>query len=220
MTGLSEADANARRAFRDNENRAKIERRRFSHMVRSFVFVRAAVILAVSVFAYPQTATASGPLPIPFTVDSEFLDYSKDGTPQIDMYATSFQHNRREVILSSSLPGKPFVNTVRRLIDVTSFLFFEATLPLRADAERDEEVAARRSTEAGCRDGWPVVRAEPILGYETTVTQFSNAQQKITMWRAPNLGCFLMKFSMEEKREDGAFHIVKSRRALKVTINK
>jgi hypothetical protein len=61
-------------------------------MVRSFVFVRAAGILAVSGFAYPQTVTAvSGSLRIPFTVDSEFLDYSKDGTPQIDMYAKSFQ---------------------------------------------------------------------------------------------------------------------------------
>jgi len=136
------------------------------------------------------------------------------------MYATSFQHNRREVILSSSLPGRPFVNTVRRLIDVTSFLFFDATLPLRADAERAEEAAARASMEARCSLGWPVVRTETILGHETTITQFSNAQQRTTMWRAPDLGCFLMKFSMEEKGEDGAFHLVKSRQALKVTINK
>jgi len=44
-------------------------------MGRSFVFVRVAGILAVSVFAYPQTVTAaSGSLRIPFTVDSEFRD--------------------------------------------------------------------------------------------------------------------------------------------------
>jgi hypothetical protein len=191
-------------------------------MLQSFVFVRVACMLAVSAFAYPQTLTAvSGSLRIPFTVDSEFFDYSKDGSPQIDMYATSFQHNRREVILSSSLPGRPFVNTVRRLIDVSSFLFFDATLPLRADAERADEAAARAFIKARCRDyGSPIDRSETILGYETTITQFSNARERMTMWRAPDLGCFVMRFSREEKGEDGAFHQVKSRQALKVSITK
>jgi hypothetical protein len=74
VTGLRKLVASARCAFRDNENRARIERERFTNMVRSFVFVRVAGILAVSVFAYPQTVTAvSGSLRVPFTVDSEFL---------------------------------------------------------------------------------------------------------------------------------------------------
>ena len=159
------------------------------------------------------------------------------------MYSTSYNLNGREIILSRSLPGNPFGTALRRALDPIHSLLNNLTLPFVVNADLLERVrtSARVITgcenescmllaaeifprptagsAAGCLDG-AVVGRETILGYPTTAVQLPlGDQRRMTLWTAPDLGCFALRISIEEQRPDGGFRLVSKKQALKVTLN-
>ena len=72
----------------------------------------------------------------------------------------------------------------------------------------------------GCaQDG--IVGHETILNYPTVAAQraLGNSNRRMTLWMAPDLGCFALRVRLEERGPDGAFHLVSGKQALKVTWN-
>ena len=89
-------------------------------------------MLGIGVFvwashAFPQALRLASPLVrIPYTVDSVFVRHASDGSSTVDIYSTSYNHNRTEIQLSSSVPGNPFVSAIRRVLDATGFVLFQS----------------------------------------------------------------------------------------------
>jgi hypothetical protein len=70
-----------------------------------------------------------------------------------------------------------------------------------------------------CVDG-AVVGHETILNYPTTaVESLVWDRRRITLWMAPELGCFALRITTEVLRPDGTYHLEKGKQALKVTLN-
>ena len=103
------------------------------------VLMGAAVAFGVCVLAsqaFSQVITLVAPFArIPYTVDSAFVRYAKDGSSVVSMYATSYNHNSREIVLSSSMPGHPFATAIRRTLDATGLVLFHLTMPFRVTVE-------------------------------------------------------------------------------------
>jgi hypothetical protein len=80
---------------------------------------------------------------------------------------------------------------------------------------------------APCAAG-SAVGYETILGHSTigVMRPFPNtrpspsrpAPARITMWMAPDLGCFALRLSIEEQRPGGAFRLVSEKQALRVNV--
>jgi hypothetical protein len=165
---------------------------------------------------------------------------------RVQMYSTSYNVNGREIILSRSLPGNPFGTALRRALDpIHSILssLSNLTLPFVVNAELLEKVRRGARVITGCGDegcmtlaaeGFPrpaagaapvcvdgtVVGRETILNYPTVAVQLgSDDQRRLTLWMAPDLGCFALRITIEEKRPDGTFHLVSKKQALRVTLN-
>jgi hypothetical protein len=81
----------------------------------------------------------------------------------------------------------------------------------------------RRAVAGGdnaCLEG-PVVGREMILNYPTEAVERPLWNRgRITLWLAPDLGCFAMRVTAEEgPRPDGSFHLVQTKQAFKVSLN-
>lgn len=73
-----------------------------------------------------------------------------------------------------------------------------------------------------------LVGQKTILGYSTIgvmrpvpnprATPSQPAAARMTMWMAPELGCFALRLSVEEQRPDGTFRLVSEKQALRVTL--
>lgn len=204
------------------------------------------VFLVIVTQAFPQMLGLGSPsVKPPYTVDSEFLRYGDGGSSsaqlhRIQMLSTSYNLNGREIILSRSLPGNPFGTAFRRALDPIHSFLSQLALPFVATAAQAERARtapqvitgcgddcmmleqyrfASAGTAAGCVDG-PVVGRETILNYATTAVQLPLGHQwRITLWTAPDLGCFALRITIEEKRPDGTFRLVSRKQALKVTLN-
>jgi hypothetical protein len=180
-------------------------------------------MLGVGVFvwasqAFPQALGLASPLVrIPYTVDSVFIRHAIDGSSTVDIYSTSYNHNRTEIQLSSSVPGHPFATAIRRTLDATGFVLFHLRAVFHPEAEQAESAANAVRVSNGCVDG-PVVGRETILYYPTVAIQHVGID-RITVWMSPDLGCFPLKMTYEERRPDTTFRQVIERRALKVTSN-
>lgn len=204
-------------------------------------------LLAVTL-AIPQTHRLVSPtVRIPYTVDSEFVRYADDGSSSVEMYTTSYSLDGHEVLLSRSLPGNPVGTAVGRTLDATLPFVSRLMSRLTVDAEMLEKVrqaAARAvtvttgcggrclvlehygfarpaSVGAGCLDG-PVVGRETILNYQTVAVQRDDGgpqSPRVTLWTAPELGCFALRVIVEEKRPNGTFRLVTRKQALKVTLH-
>jgi hypothetical protein len=169
--------------------------------------------------AFPQTVRLASPLVrIPYTVDSVFIRHASDGSSTVDIYSTSYNHNRTEIQLSSSVPGHPFATAIRRTLDATGFVLFHLRAFFHPEAEQAESVANAIRVSNGCVDG-PVVGRETILNYPAVAIQYAGAADRRTLWMSPDLGCFPLKMTYEERRPDTTFRQVIERRALKVTSN-
>ena len=187
----------------------------------------AACMIGIGAFLWVVTQALSQtppPVRIPYTVDSEFVRYSEDGSQVVEMYSTSYYENGHEIILSRSFPGHPFQTAFGSILDATQ-RWRQLMLPFFVNAELLERARARASERAadllrsGCVDG-PEVGRETILNYPTTaVERRLGDRRKMTLWMAPGLGCFALRFTTEEQRPDGKFHMVTVKQALKVTLN-
>jgi len=208
----------------------------------------AGAFLLIVTQAFPRMfKLGSPPVRIPYTVDSEFVWFGDGGSSsiqqhRIQMYSTSYNLNGREIILSRSLPGNPFGTALRRALDPIHSLLRQMTLPFVVTPEQLEKSrsAAQVITSCGdesclslaaetfprpaagaatgCVDG-PVVGRETILNYPTVAVQLGwGDQRRMTLWTAPDLGCFALRITIEERRR-GTFRLVSKKQALKVTLN-
>jgi len=197
--------------------------------------------------AFPQMfSLGSPPVKIPYTVDSEFVRYAEDGSSSIEMYSTSYSLNGHEILLSRSLPGNLLGTAIGRTLDATLPYWSRIMSRLTVDAELLEKVRraaaqavtvtagcggkclvlehygfARASVGTGCLAG-AIVGRETILNYPTVAVRpvwgWGN-HQRMTLWMAPDLGCFALRIMIEEQRPDGTFRLVSKKQALRVTLN-
>jgi len=202
------------------------------------------LLLLIVTQALPQ------PLPpenIPYTVDSEFVRYSDDGSPSVEMYLTSYTNqNGAEALVSRSLPNHPFGTALGRTLDATLPAWQRFILPLTVTSAELEKIKKSRPPSigfiTGCAD-WTcllpnryffrkaatgggnecvegtVVGRETILNYSTTAVELREWNGgKTTLWVAPDLGCFALRITSEAKRSDGSFHLEKAKQAVRVTL--
>lgn len=202
--------------------------------------------LLVVTQAIPQTIKlVSPPVQIPYTVDSKFVRYASDGASAIDMYSTSYNdQDGREIILSRSLPGNSFGTDLGRTLDAAQPLILRIFVGLSVVRQSDMESfrtahfvhvgcpnptclavehyflpKAAADAANGCVVGVPFDR-ETILGYQTAALRLPlGNRRRMTVWMAPDLACFALKVTLEDRQSDGSFRLAKGRQAFKVTWN-
>lgn len=199
--------------------------------------------------AVPQTRRlVSPPVRAPYVVDSEFVQYADDGSSEVVMHTTSYSQDGTEVLLSRTLPGNPIGTAIARTLDA-GFPHIGLESPLRGlppeFVERRRALLADPNhiglltgcarpmcwvtdhycfsgigdARTGCAEAG-VVGHETILNYPTVAAQHPMGDSKrMTLWMAPDLGCFALRETLEERGPGGAFRLVSGKQALKVTWN-
>jgi hypothetical protein len=204
---------------------AQIERKRLWRVIprsRKGVFLFAfglAVFFLIVSQALPQAPRLELSLLArpPFTVDSEFISYHPDGSATVDEYATSFTEDGDEVLVAESMPERPFATAAHQVSDVLGLMLFEVSKPFRDEA-RKERVA--RFAKKGCI-GPTVVGRDTVLGYDTAIHVLKlGLSKRFTIWRAPDLNCFALRVTTEERLADGTLRLTNERRALSVNVRK
>jgi hypothetical protein len=189
-------------------------------------------LLAVTL-ALPQTLSLISPtVRAPYIVDSDIVRYGFDGTPSVELSLGSYNNDGSEVVVyetaHSLLPAiklglqaiGPVVGRLTLLFVVSHEQSERAKLIARVSAgfEGYWLGSAASLIHSGCVNG-PVVGHETILNHQTiAVRQFSD-RQRMTLWMAPDLGCFALRLTREERRSDGTFRLVLKKQATKVTLN-
>jgi len=67
-----------------------------------------------------------------------------------------------------------------------------------------------------------VIGHEKILGYMTAVLRLPNGvgdAGRNTEWRAPALGCFVLRSTSEAAENDGSYRLTYEKRATKITVH-
>jgi hypothetical protein len=159
------------------------------------------------------------------------------------MYSTSYQSNANEILLSRAIPGNPFKTALALTVDVLIPIHNRVIGPLMVGRERLEQIQRANARNigfitgcdsssclllghagypkgaTGCIDA-PIVDRAPILNYPAeAVRERWTEHGRMTIWMAPALGCFALKVTQEEERPDGTFRLVRTKQALKVTLN-
>jgi len=208
-------------------------------------FVAAAILAGAAFFLILSQAFPQSTVPVPWTVDSEFLRYANDGSSSIGMYSTSYESNGNEILLSRTMPGNPFKTAMAWAADVVMPIHNRLARRFMVDPRMLEEVQRahphtigfitgcdsdmcllldhfgynRDPAGTGCIDGAVVDRAT-ILNYPTeAVRERWTEHGRMTFWMAPALGCFALKITQEAELPDGTFHLVRAKQALKVNVN-
>lgn len=211
--------------------------------LRPRTFVAAAALAAVLLLfivpgAHPQPAPA-----IPWTVDSEFLQYSDDGSAVVEMMATSYMQGGSEMILSRWAPSNPIKTAMWQAADaiapihnriVSNMMFDQAKLE-RIRKFRAERAARTVGAVTGCGPLCLSVehsyfeRATPciadtitgrdtILGHPTTAFRERWTEHgRMTLWMASDLGCITLRSVYETEQSDGSFKVVGEKRAVRIT---
>jgi len=209
------------------------------HWIRSFtprktvlagIALGAGALLCVVTLALPQTLTLPPP---PYTVESRCVRYADERGPAAEMILTSYNDKGSEIVLSRSLPGNLFGTVATRVTDAGSSLITRFTWPLFKPKQLEIiKTQAGFSTgfqhwylgsavellQHGCVNG-PVVGREKILDYPTAAIEYGHDHHhRFTVWRAPDLGCFALRVTDEERQDDGTYRLVREKRALQVTL--
>jgi hypothetical protein len=193
-------------------------RRRFRLSFWAIVFVFAVVATA----AFPKAVKLVVPAQIPYTVDTDTTTFGRDGTIH-ELLMTTYMRNGVEMPLARKRRDEGPLKTL--VIQILNDAYFDYSLVF-------PPVAPHRWAEfvaSGCSNEGTVVGHETILGYQTTVTEHRSPSRdrgdvlqdgrKITLWQAPDLGCFDLKMVHEQQNSDGTYRLVEERHALKVTVN-
>jgi hypothetical protein len=185
--------------------------------------ISAALVLVIQ--AFPQTAKLSG---IPFTVDSEFTHYSSETPAPRHVYTTSFIRNGSEVMLSRTADGQPFQNMLMQAFAGVHMLIARVHTsfdPPQSTAFASERIDTGRGrftvdlTASGCASD-NVIGRETVLNYSTVEVQRPMGEgRRLTLWMAPQLGCYPLRSKVEELQPDGTYRVAVEKRALKVTVN-
>jgi hypothetical protein len=171
--------------------------------------VAATVFLLIVIQASPKMlALSRHPFRIPWLVEYEAVRYGNDGLPNNKVAIMSFSRNGKEVILSES--DSSIMNAVRvGLLRVAPALLIPS--------ESSEDVAHLKALiRNGCATG-RVIGHETILKHLTTVVQnTSSGDARTTEWLAPDLECFALRLTSEERKSDGAFRLVLRKQATQI----
>lgn len=212
--------------------------------------VAAAILAGAAFFLIVTQASPQVPkAPVPWTVDSEFIRYSGDGSSSIQMFSTSYEFDSNEVLLSRSMPGNPLKTAIGQALDVTlpalnrfHMRLLSTVVPGMAERFEQAKRSRRRSVGfiTGCDsqcltlDHYFYLKAgvgtsctdRPIMGHATILNHSTEAVRdrwtengRMTLWMAPDLACFALKVTYEAQRPDGTFHLVSAKQALKVNVN-
>jgi hypothetical protein len=211
---------------------------------RKRMFVAAILAAAALLLVVAQARPGSPPVRIPYTVDSEFIRYANDGSSSIEMVTISYQINGAEILRSRFIPGHPFGTALGRALDATLPLWSRLMARLTVDPEMSEKLqrhvphtigsitgcdasclvlqryffARGAGADSACLDG-AIVAHETILNYPTTAVQpRMGGSVRMTWWTAPDLGCFALRVTTEEKQPDGTFRLVSEKRALRINV--
>jgi len=207
-------------------------------MLAAAMLGAAALLLVVA-----QARPGAPPARIPYSVDSEFIRYADDGSPSIEMYSSSYELDGAEILRSRSIPRSPFGTAIGRALDATLPLWSRLMARVTVDGktlerlrrriphtvgaisgceasclvlERQFFARASAGVDTACVDG-KIVGRETILNYPTAAVQpHMGGSVRMTWWTAPDLGCFSLRITAEEKRADGAWRLVSEKRALRI----
>jgi hypothetical protein len=166
-------------------------------------------------------------------VDTDTTSFMRDGTSH-ELRMTTYMRNGVEIILART-PGNPLWTSVMNAFS----LVFSPVDPHRwaefvasgCSNVRDirMEIHGAMTPPGPVIGVGTVVGHETILGYQTTVTEHLSPSgdpgdalkdgRIITLWQAPDLGCFDLKMVHEQKNSDGTHRLVEERHTLKVTVN-
>jgi hypothetical protein len=195
-------------------------------------------LLAVAL-AFPQTLRLVSPtVRAPYIVDSDVLQYAGDGTSSVELHLRSYNSNGSEIIVHQVATS--FLKEIRLSLRAVRDGVGRLTLPLVVSSElleRDKTIArvnvgpsleryrlgsagsAAALINTGCVYG-PVVGHETILDYPTVAVRHNmDDWRRMTLWMAPDLGCFALRITIEERGTGGTFGLVLRKQALKVTLN-
>lgn len=215
--------------------------RRFGLRPRTFLAAAAFAAIAFLLIvpgAHPQPA----PTP-PWTLDSEFLYYADDGSPVVEMMATSYMQGGNETILSRWAPSNPMKTAMWQAADaiaplhnrVISSLKFDRAKVEQIRKSRQERMARSIGAVTGCGPlcisidhfgftrGTPcvadaIVAHDTILGHPTDAVRTRWTEHgRMTLWMAPDLGCVTLRSVYEAEQPDGSFKIAAEKRAVKIT---
>jgi hypothetical protein len=201
-------------------------RRRFAwpswHLGRGLLAGAAACGVALLVLvgiAAPETTAGS----IPFTVDSQYTRYSRDGSARVTEYRTESMRDGAEVTLSSSYPDNALMTIHNRFFYAFQNLMYPMVRAVHGPNKRaiTPETVANDCVSPGAKDV-KVIRHEKILGYMTAVLrlpQGAGEDGRNTEWRAPALGCFVLRSTWEAAESDGSYRLTYEKRATKVTVH-
>jgi hypothetical protein len=216
---------------------ARFYRPRKSRLVVAVLAAAAAVTLIVTQ-AFPQKTAL---IPAPWIVDSEFVRYADDGSSSVEMYMTSYEFNSNETVLSRSMPANPFKTAVWRALDATLPAWYRLSLTFQVDRDRMEKLKQSRPpgvqlitgcgvecmvlehfsfarSPTGCGPG-PIIDHATILNYSAIAVRVRWTEHgRMTVWMAPDLGCFALQVTHEVEQPDGTFRLVAEKRARKVRL--
>ena len=209
------------------------ERRKFRGVRILIAAVGVGVFLLAVTLALPQTLSLISPtVRAPYIVVSDIVRYGFDGTPSVELSLGSYNNDGSEVVVyevaHSLLPAiklglqaiGPVVGRLTLLFVVSGEQAERAKLIARVSAGFEGYWLGGAATliHSGCVNG-PVVGHETILNHQTIAVRQFNDRQRMTLWMAPDLGCFALRLTREERRSDGTFRLVLKKQATKVTTN-
>jgi hypothetical protein len=191
----------------------------------------AGALLCLVTLALSQTLILSSP---PYTVESKCVRFADERGHAAEMILTSYNDKGSEIVLSRSLPGNLFATVATRVTDAAGALITRFTWPV-FKPEQLEIIktqagvstgfqhwylgSAAELLQHGCVNG-PVVGREKILDYQTTAVEYRQGNYfKFTVWRAPDLGCFALRVTDEERQDDGTYRLMREKRAFHVMLN-
>jgi hypothetical protein len=211
---------------------ARPERRKFPVVRVLIAAVSIGVFLLAVTLALPQTLSlVSPPVRPPYIVDSDVVRYANDGTSSVEVHVVSYNNNGSEIVLYEVAPS--FLTAIRVGLEAAGSVVGRLTLPFVVSPE---QLRSLRSTalvtsgfehyrlgsaaallNTGCVIG-TVVDRETILAYPTVAVRQFDGGRRTTLWMAPDLGCFALRITTEERRPDGTFRLVRKKQAAKVTL--
>ncbi|MEO8593185.1 MAG: hypothetical protein ABI759_07680 [Candidatus Solibacter sp.] len=180
----------------------------------------AALVLFGVAQALPQALNLTPYLaPLPYVVESNFIRPSEDGPQAVESSMLSYMDQYgSEIVLSTTFPGHGWRTVFRRTLDGLGFILMQVSLPFRNGAEKQRRMqVTQEMIRSDCSRGGAVVGFETILNYPATaVALHENDHEKLTMWRAPALGCFPLRVLSEVANANGKYQVAWWREAVRV----
>jgi hypothetical protein len=161
-----------------------------------------AVLLPIGWMLAPAEALWDSLLHIPYRVDSHFAEYSGDGTVTNRHTLTSFMSDGKEIALSHTFPADWLRTAIRTGFDELGIIVFRGIAEPVARLQGEVALASDLEEHGCVVGGSDVVANETLLGYDTVLIEWNSRDERVRTWRAPRLGCFPLRVTIEARRGD------------------